>query len=90
MATAILSAVAEIPARCDVAMTGEITLRGRALPIGGLKEKLLAAKTAGAKKVFIPKENAKDLEDISEEILDGLEIVKVSHVKDIISETLVK
>lgn len=90
MATAILSAVAKIPARCDVAMTGEITLRGRALPIGGLKEKLLAAKTAGAKKVFIPKENAKDLEDISEEILDGLEIVKVSHVKDIISETLVK
>lgn len=77
MAIAMLSAVIEKPIRADVAMTGEITLRGRVLPIGGLKEKLLAAKNADIHTVCIPKQNEKDLEDIAEEILDGMEIVPV-------------
>ena len=77
MATAMLSAIIEKPVRADVAMTGEITLRGRVLPIGGLKEKLLAAKNIGIKTVCIPKDNEKDLEEISKEITDGMEIVTV-------------
>lgn len=77
MATAMLSAIIEKPVRADVAMTGEITLRGRVLPIGGLKEKLLAAKNIGIKTVCIPKDNEKDLEEISKEITDGMEIVPV-------------
>ncbi len=77
MATAMLSAIIEKPVRADVAMTGEITLRGRVLPIGGLKEKLLAAKNIGIKTVCIPKDNEKDLEEISKEITDGMEIVLV-------------
>jgi ATP-dependent Lon protease len=83
MATAILSAVAQIPVRADVAMTGEITLRGRVLPIGGLKEKLLAAKTAGITTVCVPKENEKDLEEISEEIKNGMEILPVEHLEEV-------
>lgn len=83
MTTAILSAVIHKPVRADVAMTGEITLRGRVLPIGGLKEKLLAAQTAGIKTVCIPKKNEKDLEEISEEIIDGMEIVCVEHIEQI-------
>lgn len=79
MATAILSAITNIPVRADVAMTGEITLRGRVLPIGGLKEKLLAAKNLGIKTVCIPIDNVKDLEEISEEITDGMEIVPVNN-----------
>ncbi len=77
MAIAMLSAIIEKPVRADVAMTGEITLRGRVLPIGGLKEKLLAAKNIGIKTVCIPKDNEKDLEEISKEITDGMEIVPV-------------
>ena len=77
MATAMLSAIIEKPVRADVAMTGEITLRGRVLPIGGLKEKLLAAKNIGIKTVCIPKDNEKDLEEISKEITDGMKIVPV-------------
>ena len=77
MATAMLSAITDRPVRADVAMTGEITLRGRVLPIGGLKEKLLAAKVIGIKTVCIPKDNEKDLEEISKEITDGMEIVPV-------------
>jgi ATP-dependent Lon protease len=83
MATAILSAVTQIPVRADVAMTGEITLRGRVLPIGGLKEKLLAAKTAGITTVCVPKENEKDLEEISEEIKNGMEILLVEHLEEV-------
>ena len=83
MTTAILSAVIHKPVRADVAMTGEITLRGRVLPIGGLKEKLLAAQTAGIKTVCIPKKNEKDLEEISDEITDGMEIVCVEHIEQI-------
>ena len=86
MATAMLSAITDRAVRADVAMTGEITLRGRVLPIGGLKEKLLAAKVIGIKTVCIPKDNEKDLEEISKEITDGMEIVPVerfSHVEKI-------
>ena len=77
MATAMLSAITDRPVRADVAMTGEITLRGRVLPIGGLKEKLLAAKVIGIKTVCIPKDNEKDLEEISKEITDGMESLPV-------------
>ena len=78
MATAIVSVMTGIPVRRDVAMTGEVTLRGRVLPIGGLKEKLLAALRGGIKKVLIPEENAKDLVDLPESVKNGLEIVPVA------------
>src|SRR5690606_12810371 len=84
MATAIVSVLTGIPVRKDVAMTGEITLRGRVLPIGGLKEKLLAALRGGIKKVLIPEENAKDLVDIPENVKSGLEIVPVSRVGEVL------
>ncbi len=84
MATAILSAVTKIPVRADVAMTGEITLRGRVRPIGGLKEKLLAAKNAGITTVCVPKENEKDLEEITGEIKKGMEIILVERLEDVI------
>ena len=71
-------------------MTGEVTLRGRALPIGGLKEKLLAAKMAGIKEVLVPFENRKDVEEISEEIREGIEITYVKDMKDILKRALVK
>ncbi|HJA92031.1 MAG TPA: endopeptidase La [Candidatus Eisenbergiella merdipullorum] len=83
MATALLSAITKTPVRADVAMTGEITLRGRVLPIGGLKEKLLAAKTAGIKTVLVPEENQRDLEEISREIKKGLEIVPVKTMEEV-------
>jgi ATP-dependent Lon protease len=84
MATAILSAAADIPVRADVAMTGEITLRGRVLPIGGLKEKLLAAKNAGITTVLVPKDNTRDLDEIDDEIKSGIEIIPVKKLKDVI------
>ena len=84
MATAILSAVTEKKVRADVAMTGEVTLRGRVLPIGGLKEKILAAKMAGVKKVLVPMENEKDVEEISKEIKSGIEIVFVETMSEVI------
>ncbi|MBO5246070.1 MAG: endopeptidase La [Eubacterium sp.] len=90
MASAMLSAVTGRAARADVAMTGEITLRGRVLPIGGLKEKLLAAKNAGVKVVCIPKKNEKDLEDISPEIVKGLTILPVEHMDEVLDVVLVK
>ncbi len=90
MATAILSAVTGIPVHADVAMTGEITLRGRVLPIGGLKEKMLAAKTAGIKKVLVPKENEKDVEEISKEIKSGMEIVLVETMTEVLEHALVE
>ena len=77
MATAIVSVLTGIPVKADVAMTGEITLRGRVLPIGGLKEKLLAALRGGIKKVLIPEENAKDLAEIPDNVKSGMEIIPV-------------
>lgn len=88
MATAILSAVTEKPVRADVAMTGEITLRGRVLPIGGLKEKLLAAKMANIKTVLVPEKNRRDVAEISKEILRGLEIVYVDTMEQVLAEAM--
>lgn len=90
MATAMLSAIIDRAVRADVAMTGEITLRGRVLPIGGLKEKLLAAKVIGIKTVCIPKDNEKDLEEISKEITDGMEIVPVERFSQVEKIAFVK
>ncbi|WP_292894940.1 MULTISPECIES: endopeptidase La [unclassified Nitratireductor] len=90
MATSIVSIMTGIPVRKDIAMTGEITLRGRVLPIGGLKEKLLAALRGGIKKVLIPEENAKDLADIPENVKNGLEIVPVSRVGEVLEHALTR
>ena len=90
MATAMLSAITDRAVRADVAMTGEITLRGRVLSIGGLKEKLLAAKVIGIKTVCIPKDNEKDLEEISKEITDGMEIVPVERFSQVEKIAFVK
>ncbi len=89
MATAIYSAVSGKKVRADMAMTGEITLRGRVLPIGGLKEKLLAAKTAGIKLVMVPEKNQKDVNELEEEILEGLEIKYARYIQDIWKEAFV-
>jgi ATP-dependent Lon protease len=88
MVTAIISTLTGIPVRRDVAMTGEVTLRGRVLPIGGLKEKLLAALRGGITKVLIPAENEKDLHEIPASIKDGLTIIPVSHVDEVLKEAL--
>ena len=90
MATSIVSVLTGIPVRRDVAMTGEITLRGRVLPIGGLKEKLLAALRAGIATVFFPKDNEKDLAEIPENVKRGLTLIPVSHVDDVIGQALVR
>ena len=90
MATSIVSAITGIPIRKDIAMTGEITLRGRVLPIGGLKEKLLAALRAGITTVFIPKDNEKDLVEIPENVKKALTILPVSHVDEVIGKALVR
>lgn len=89
MATAMLSAITARPVRADVAMTGEITLRGRVLPIGGLKEKILAAKNAGIKTVCVPKKNEKDIDEISAEIKKGLEIVFVENMQQVLDTAFV-
>lgn len=89
MATAMLSAITGYKVRADIAMTGEITLRGRVLLIGGLKEKLLAAKSAGMKTVLVPEENKRDVEELSSEITKGLEIIPVSHMKEVIKKAFV-
>ncbi len=85
MATALLSAVTGKPVRADIAMTGEVTLRGRVLPIGGLKEKILAAKTAGVHVVLVPKENSKDIAELDQEITDGLEIHTVERMDEVVA-----
>ena len=90
MSTALYSAIEGIPVDAKVAMTGEVTLRGKVLPIGGLKEKLLAAKSAGIKKVLVPQENKPDVEELEEEITDGLQIVFVTKVKQVLKESLVE
>src|SRR5271165_1679043 len=90
MATVIVSMLTGIPVRRDIAMTGEVTLRGRVLPIGGLREKLLAALRGGIKKVLIPEENVKDLADIPSSVKNGLEIVPVSRMEEVLSHALVR
>jgi ATP-dependent Lon protease len=90
MATAMISAITGTPVRADVAMTGEITLRGRVLPIGGLKEKLLAAKNAGIRTVCVPRKNEKDVAEISSEIKKGLEIIFVEQISEVLDVAFVK
>jgi ATP-dependent Lon protease len=90
MATAIVSVLTGIPVKADVAMTGEITLRGRVLPIGGLKEKLLAALRGGIKKVLIPEDNVKDLAEIPDNVKNGMEIIPVARVGDVLRNALVR
>ena len=90
MVTSIISAITEIPVDKNVAMTGEITLRGLVLPIGGLKEKLLAAHRAGIKKVLIPIENKKDLVEVPKTILDSMEIITVKNVDEVLKVALTK
>src|SRR3989337_2343272 len=89
MAAAIISVLTGIPVRKDVAMTGEITLRGRVLPIGGLKEKLLAALRGGIKTVLIPEENVRDLAEIPDIVKEGMEIIPVSRMDQVIQHALV-
>jgi ATP-dependent Lon protease len=90
MVTAIVSVMTGIPVHRDVAMTGEITLRGRVLPIGGLKEKLLAALRGGIKTVLIPEENAKDLVEINDSIKSGLDIIPVSRMDEVLARALTR
>jgi ATP-dependent Lon protease len=89
MCTAIVSALAKAPVYRDLAMTGEITLRGRVLPIGGLKEKILAAHRGGIKKVIIPKENEKDLRDIPASVMRQMEVVSVEHMDEVLTQALI-
>jgi ATP-dependent Lon protease len=89
MATALVSALTKKPFNREIAMTGEITLRGRVLPIGGLKEKLLAAHRGGIKKVVIPKENERDLLEIPKNILSELEVIPVDHVDNVLLHALI-
>jgi ATP-dependent Lon protease len=90
MATAIVSILTGIPTQRDVAMTGEVTLRGRVLPIGGLKEKLLAALRGGIKKVLIPEDNAKDLVDLPKSVKEGMEIIPVSRMEQVLQHALTR
>ena len=90
MVTSIISAITEIPVHKDVAMTGEITLRGLILPIGGLKEKLLAAHRGGIKKVLIPRENEKDLAEVPKAILENIDVKPVKNVDDVLKIALTK
>ena len=89
MATAMLSAITGTPVRADVAMTGEITLRGRVLPIGGLKEKLLAAKKAGITTVLVPAENKADVDEMEQEITEGLEICFMESMNEVLEKAFV-
>ena len=90
MATAIISTMTGIPVHRDIAMTGEVTLRGRVLPIGGLKEKLLAALRGGLKKVLIPQDNAKDIAELPDNVKNALEIVPVSRMDEVLQHALVR
>ena len=88
MATALYSAVMDKKVRADIAMTGELTLRGRVLPIGGLKEKIIAAKAAGIKLVMVPSKNKKDIDELEEEIIDGIEIKFANEAEDVWKEAI--
>ena len=89
MVTSIVSVLTQIPVRRDIAMTGEVSLRGNAMPIGGLKEKLLAALRGGITTVLIPQENEKDLPDIPDNVKEGLTIIPVNHVSEVLEHALV-
>ena len=89
LATALVSALCKVPVRNDLAMTGEITLRGRVLPIGGLKEKVLAAHRGGIKTILIPKENEKDIEEIPAPMLKSVTLIQVEHMDDVLKHALV-
>ena len=89
MVTSIVSVLTGIPVRKDIAMTGEVSLRGNAMPIGGLKEKLLAALRGGIKTVLIPEENEKDLAEIPDNVKEGLEIIPVEHVREVLERALI-
>src|SRR5262249_21783399 len=89
LATALVSALCRVPVRNDLAMTGEITLRGRVLPIGGLKEKALAAHRGGIKTILMPKENEKDVQDIPPQVLKNISLVQVEHMDDVLNRALV-
>ena len=89
MATTLVSALCKVPVRKDAAMTGEITLRGRVLPIGGLKEKALAAHRGGIKKILVPKENEKDIREIPKKVRDRMEIRTLEHMDEVLREALV-
>jgi len=90
MVTSIVSVLTQIPVRKDIAMTGEVSLRGNAMPIGGLKEKLLAALRGGITTVLIPEENEKDLSEIPDNVKEGLTIIPVSHVSEVLKHALVR
>jgi ATP-dependent Lon protease len=90
MVTSIVSSITNIPVKRDVAMTGEVTLTGQVLPIGGLKEKLIAANRAGVKKVLIPKENEKDLVDMPKKIIDEIKIIPVEYADEVLKIALTK
>jgi ATP-dependent Lon protease len=90
MVTSIVSVITGIPVRKDIAMTGEVTLRGNALAIGGLKEKLLAALRGGITTVFIPKDNEKDLVEIPDNVKQGITIIPVGHVREVLAQALVR
>jgi ATP-dependent Lon protease len=89
LATALVSALCKVPVRNDLAMTGEITLRGRVLPISGLKEKALAAQRGGIKIILMPKENEKDIQDIPPQVLKNISLVQVDHMDDVLKRALV-
>ena len=89
MCTALVSALTRVPVRRDVAMTGEITLRGKVLPIGGVKEKLLAAHRIGVTTVILPRENEKDLADVPKDVLEGIEVHLVDHIDEVLKLALV-
>ena len=89
MATALYSAITGKAVRSDLAMTGEVTLRGRVLPIGGLKEKILAARMAGLSEVLVPVENKKDIEEIPDEIKNGLAVTYVKNMKEVLKSALI-
>ena len=90
MCTAIISTLTGIPVRKDIAMTGEITLRGKVLPVGGIREKVLAAHRAGIRKVLLPKENDADIQDIPEAVRNEMEFVLIRNVNDALKQVLVK
>jgi ATP-dependent Lon protease len=89
LATALVSALCRVPVRNDLAMTGEITLRGRVLPIGGLKEKVLAAHRGGIKTVLLPKENEKDIDEIPQQVLKNITLIHVEHTDEVLKQALV-